>query len=58
MKGDLLSALDYAEARFGIAEFGVIGTSLGARIAIKAAAQDDRIRFLLGLVAVVARFFI
>jgi SAM-dependent methyltransferase/pimeloyl-ACP methyl ester carboxylesterase len=52
-KEDLLAALDYAEFFLRIPKAGVAATSLSARTAMKAAAQDPRISFLLGLVPAV-----
>jgi ubiquinone/menaquinone biosynthesis C-methylase UbiE/alpha-beta hydrolase superfamily lysophospholipase len=52
MKDDLLSTLDFVEREFKPSVMGIAGTSLGIRVAIKAASQDKRIRFLLGLVPI------
>ena len=53
LKLDLLSTLDYVEGTFGVRRVGVIASSLAERMAIKAAAEDSRIVFLLGVVGVV-----
>jgi len=53
MKEDLISTLDYAEKRFGVSEFGIVARSLSARVAIKAATEDKRIKFILSLMGVV-----
>ncbi len=53
MKEDLISTIDFIEKNFAVSEVGIFGTSLGIRVAIKAAAQDNRIKLLFGLVAIV-----
>ncbi|MFA5361877.1 MAG: methyltransferase domain-containing protein [Candidatus Omnitrophota bacterium] len=53
MKNDILSTLDFAEKKFNAGTLGIVGSSLAIRTAIKAASQDKRIRFLLGLVSIV-----
>jgi ubiquinone/menaquinone biosynthesis C-methylase UbiE/esterase/lipase len=53
MKEDLLSALDFAQKEFKISSVGLAGTSLAVRVGIKAASQDSRIKFLVGLVPIV-----
>ena len=52
MKEDLLSTLDFVEQEFKPHVLGIAGTSLGIRVAIKAASHDKRIRFLLGIVPI------
>lgn len=53
LQGDLASTVDYVERTFGVKGVGVIASSLATRMAIKAAAEDSRIVFLLGVVGVV-----
>jgi len=53
LQGDLASTIDYIERTFGMKRVGVIASSLATRMAIKAAAEDPRIVFLLGVVGVV-----
>jgi ubiquinone/menaquinone biosynthesis C-methylase UbiE/pimeloyl-ACP methyl ester carboxylesterase/ribosome-associated toxin RatA of RatAB toxin-antitoxin module len=52
-KADLLSTLDALHQRFGVEKFAVVASSLAHRVAVKAAAEDPRIRLLVGMVAVV-----
>jgi SAM-dependent methyltransferase/alpha-beta hydrolase superfamily lysophospholipase/ribosome-associated toxin RatA of RatAB toxin-antitoxin module len=52
-KNDLLATLDYLQERFGMERFAVVASSLAQRVAIKAAAEDSRIKLLVGVVAVV-----
>lgn len=52
MKSDLLSAIDHVN-KFGCKQIGVVASSLAARAAIKAAAEDKRIDLLVCLVPVV-----
>ena len=52
-KEDLLSTIDFAEERFGAKDVVVVARSLGNLPAIKAAAEDERIRLLIGLAGVV-----
>lgn len=53
LKADLIATLDYVEKTFEVRQLGVIASSLAKRMAIKAAAEDSRITFLLGVVGVV-----
>ncbi|MFA5069336.1 MAG: methyltransferase domain-containing protein [Candidatus Omnitrophota bacterium] len=53
MKDDILSSLDYLQKRFGCDKAGIVATSLAKRVALKAASEDTRISFLLGLVGIV-----
>jgi ubiquinone/menaquinone biosynthesis C-methylase UbiE len=53
MKEDLLSVIDFAVQKFSLAGVGIIGNSLGIRVAINAASHDPRIRFFCGLVGIV-----
>jgi len=53
MKDDIISSLNYIENRFDIKKVAVFGSSLSKRIALKAASEDPRICFLLGLVGIV-----
>ncbi|GEM_PF-550492 len=53
MKNDLLGAIDYVEQAYGVKKVGVVASSLAKRMAIKAASEDKRIVFLLGVVGVV-----
>jgi len=53
MKNDLLSTLDFIQAQFKADNIGVVATSLAVRVGIKAASQDKRIKFILGLVPIV-----
>jgi ubiquinone/menaquinone biosynthesis C-methylase UbiE/esterase/lipase len=50
---DLFSAIDFLENNFDVNSVAVAGTSLAVRIAMKAAGNDNRIKFLLGLVGIV-----
>ncbi len=52
-KADLLSALDFVETNYAVNRVGVIASSLAQRMALKAASEDRRIAFLLGVVGVV-----
>ena len=49
---DLLATLQFVEQHFGQHEVGVVASSLTARIALKVAANDRRIVFLVNLVGV------
>jgi len=53
MNADLISALEFVENNFGARNVAVVATSLAARVAIKLAAQDKRIKFLVSLVGIV-----
>jgi len=53
LKKDLLSTIDYIQHRFGANKVTVVATSLANRTALKAASEDRRIHFLVGLVGVV-----
>lgn len=53
MKLDLISALDFIQSCFNVSRTGVAGTSLGIRVAIKAAAEDQRIGCICGIVPIV-----
>jgi len=53
LKVNLLSAIDFLQRKFQIERVGVIASSLAQRVALKAAAEDRRIVFLLGVVGVV-----
>ncbi|OIO38165.1 MAG: hypothetical protein AUJ71_03730 [Candidatus Omnitrophica bacterium CG1_02_49_16] len=53
LKRDLLSAIDFVEKTYGVSRIGVVASSLAKRMAIKAASEDKRIVFLLGVVGVV-----
>ncbi len=53
IKDDILSAIDYLDARFGRIRIGVLSFSLACRATIKAAALDDRITFMGCLMPVV-----
>jgi SAM-dependent methyltransferase/esterase/lipase len=53
MKDDLIATLNFVEKEFKANVIGIVGTSLAIRIAIKAAAENKIIKFLLGLVAIV-----
>jgi len=52
-KTDLIEIMSFIQKRCGVDRFGVIGNSLSARVAIKAATEDSRIIFLLSIVGVV-----
>jgi len=52
-KDDLLSTIDFAQERFGAKNVIVVASSLANRAAIKAAAEDERIKLLVGLAGVV-----
>jgi len=53
MKEDLFSTIDFIQKKFNVNGVGIVGTSLGIRVAIKAASEDKRIKFLFGLVGIV-----
>lgn len=53
LKLDLFSAIDYIDKAFHVSRVGVVASSLAQRMALKAAAEDSRICFLLGVVGVV-----
>jgi dienelactone hydrolase/ribosome-associated toxin RatA of RatAB toxin-antitoxin module/ubiquinone/menaquinone biosynthesis C-methylase UbiE len=53
MRDDLLATLDWAEEQYGAHKFGVVAFCLGARVAIKAAAEDSRIKHLISVMGVV-----
>ncbi len=53
LKTDLFSAIDFVESMYHAGKVGVIASSLAQRVALKAAAEDKRIAFLLGVVGVV-----
>jgi SAM-dependent methyltransferase len=50
---DIVAAFDYLERRHGVKTAGLIASSLSARMALRAAAWDARIGFLIALVGVV-----
>lgn len=52
MEEDLGSVIDFAEAQERGVTIGVVGESLGARIALKQAKKDKRLRFLISLIGV------
>lgn len=53
MKNDIVAAINYIEKKFHVKKIGIIASSLAKRVALKAAAEDSRIEFLLGLVGIV-----
>ncbi|MFA4889634.1 MAG: methyltransferase domain-containing protein [Candidatus Omnitrophota bacterium] len=53
LKKDLLSTIDYIEKTYQSKHLGIVASSLGKRMALKAAAEDRRIKLLVGLVGVV-----
>lgn len=53
MRDDLKSTLDFIESTFGVKEVGVVSSSMGGRVAIKAASEDRRIALLVCMVSVV-----
>ena len=52
-KEDLLSTIDFVKERFGARNVIVVASSLANRATIKAAAEDERIKLLVGLAGVV-----
>lgn len=50
---DILATLDFVEERFGVTSTGLVGNSLSARPALRAAATDARVAYLLCPVGVV-----
>jgi alpha-beta hydrolase superfamily lysophospholipase/SAM-dependent methyltransferase len=52
MEEDLGSVIDFAEEKARAASIGIVGESLGARIALKQAAKDKRLRFLVSLIGI------
>jgi SAM-dependent methyltransferase/ribosome-associated toxin RatA of RatAB toxin-antitoxin module len=53
MKNDIIASIDYIQHRFKVEKIGIIASSLANRVALKAASEDVRISFLLGLVGIV-----
>lgn len=52
MEEDLASVVDFAQAEASATPIGVMAESLGARIALKLASKDERIRFFISLIGV------
>ena len=52
MEEDLRSAIDFAEKHYGVTSVGVVAESLGARIVLKRAHRDKRVRFFVSLLGV------
>ena len=52
MEEDLGSVIDFAEEKERAVPIGIVGESLGARIALKQAAKDKRLRFLVSLIGI------
>lgn len=50
---DILATLDYLRKHHGVGSAGLIGTSLSARTALRAAATDGRVGFFVSIVGVV-----
>jgi ubiquinone/menaquinone biosynthesis C-methylase UbiE/esterase/lipase len=50
---DLVAGLEFLEKEFGAEEVGVVAKSLGWRVALRAALQDRRINYILGIGGVV-----
>ncbi len=48
-KNDLISVIDFVKRQFDSDNIGVVAKSLAVRFALRAATQDRRIRFLLGI---------
>ncbi|MBN1794709.1 MAG: methyltransferase domain-containing protein [Candidatus Omnitrophica bacterium] len=53
MKEDILATIDYVKKTFGPKHIGMVASSLAKRVAIKAAKENQKIHFLLGIVGVV-----
>ena len=53
MSQDVMSAVDYLAAKFPHLPIGVVATSLSARASLRAASDDSRIRFLIGIAGVI-----
>ncbi len=53
MKNDLISSIDFSQKTLVAKEIGIVTSSLGVRVSIKAATQDKRIKFLIGLVGII-----
>jgi SAM-dependent methyltransferase/ribosome-associated toxin RatA of RatAB toxin-antitoxin module/dienelactone hydrolase len=53
MKNDLISTLNYISERFDAKQIGVVAFCLALRVAIKAAREDQRIKFLISVMGVV-----
>ncbi len=51
--GDILAAFDYLDQIRGVSRAGLVANSLSARMAIRAAALDPRVSFLVNVVGVV-----
>lgn len=52
-KNDLITTMDFISNEMKTSQFGVVATSLGARVGIKCASQDKRIRFVICIAGVV-----
>ncbi|MDD2751572.1 MAG: methyltransferase domain-containing protein [Candidatus Omnitrophica bacterium] len=53
LKNDLITSIDFSQDILGAKEVGIVTNSLGVRVSIKAATQDKRIKFLIGLVGII-----
>jgi len=51
-KTDLIDSMDFVEERFHSRTFGIAATSLAVRIAIKTAAEDNRIGFIISMAGI------
>lgn len=52
-KEDLIATLDFVQNKFKVNQVGVVARCLATKIALRAATQDKRIKFLLSLVGIV-----
>jgi alpha-beta hydrolase superfamily lysophospholipase/SAM-dependent methyltransferase len=52
MEEDLASVIDFVEEQERAMTIGIVGESLGARIALKRASKDKRLRFLVSLIGI------
>lgn len=53
MKNDLIASIDFSQDILGAKEIGIVTNSLGVRVSIKTASQDNRVKLLIGLVGII-----
>lgn len=51
-KDDLIDTMDFLHKEFNVPQFGLVATSVGARVALKCASQDCRINFIINIACV------
>lgn len=52
MVEDLRSAVDFAERKFPTTSLGLVSSSLGVRVALKEASEDERVKLFIALIGV------